>query len=153
MSSQTGSSGGYTPEYIASLNLNNSDAQNFKTNAVYAMDYEGSHGGMTILTGKLIEGDVMGNIGIGSGSGISLGIESGIDSMNSELLGEGAFQKNLFAVFDGSVLNIFGLPKSECFAIKSLGVLTSLNNLSALKQINLDIKGKTSVIAQGDQQH
>lgn len=152
MSSESESSGGYTPEYIASLNLNNNDAHNFKTNSAYGMDYEGSHGGMSILAGKPIEGDVLGNIGIGSGSGISLGIESGIDSINSELLGEGAFQKNLFAVFDGSILNVFGLPKSECFAIKSLGVLTSLNNLSALKQINLDIKGKTSIIAQGEQQ-
>lgn len=153
MSTSAGSSGGYTPEYIASLNLNNNDSQNFKNNSAISVDYEGGHGGMTALNGKLIEGDVMGNIGIGSGSGISLGIESGIDSMNSELLGEGAFQKNLFSVFDGTVLNAFGLPRNECFAIKSLGVLTSLNNLSALKQINLDIKGKTSIIAQGEQKH
>lgn len=153
MAIEVKSSGNYTPEYIASLNINNDDAQNFKTNSVYGINYEGDHNGMSVFSAKLIEGDVMGNIGIGSGSGISLGIEGGIDSIKSELLGEGAFQKNLLAVFDGSVLNIFGLPKNECFAIKSLGVLTSLNNISALKQINLDIKGKTSVIAQGEQQH
>ncbi len=142
----------YTPEYIASLNLNNNYSDGVKNSSAYSPDYEGSSGGMSILSGRVLEGDIMGNIGIGSGSGISLGIEGGIDTIQSELLGEGAMQKNLLAVFDGSVFSIMGLPKSECFAIKSLGILTSLNNLSALKQINLDIKGKTSIVAQGEQQ-
>jgi len=113
---------------------------------------DGTFGGMSALSGKVIHDGLDSHLGLGSANGIQLGIETGTDSVFNEILGEGAFGKNLFAVFDGSVLSPFGLMKSECYAIKSLGVLMTLNSLSAAKSLNVGITGKTSIIAH-EQQH
>lgn len=91
--------------------------------------------------GGMIGGNIDKDAGLGFGEGISVGIEN----LDSVIATESAFNGNIFEkLFDGN-LSIFGLNKAESFAIKSLGVLTSLNSLSFAKQSNIGIKGKTSI--------
>jgi len=102
----------------------------------------GNAGGM--LGGNIDKDSV---VGIG-GEGISFGIE-GLDSVVAT---ESAFEGNIFEkLFDGN-LTMFGLTKSECFAIKSLGALTALNSLSISKQFKLDLKQNLSISSKGMEQ-
>lgn len=82
-------------------------------------------------------------LGIGSE-----GIDLGLPNLDGVLALGNAFESNPFsALFDGT-LSPFGLVKSECFAIKSLGILASLNSLSIAKNFK-GLEGNTSIVGRG----
>jgi len=130
-----------------------SPTNNYSSEKIFAQDYkrESSNivNGLPNANGKFggIGGDIDKDaLGLG-GEGIDLGFENidGIVSTGS------ALDSNPFeSMFDGS-LSPFGLTKSECFSIKSLGVLASLNSLSLAKQFK-GLRGNTSIISSGMEQ-
>ncbi|NBX53231.1 MAG: hypothetical protein EBT63_06255 [Proteobacteria bacterium] len=134
-------------------NIISNSQDNYSAEKIFAQDFkrEGSNivNGLPNANGKFggIGGDIDKDaLGLG-GEGIDLGFENveGIVSVGN------AFDSNPFdAMFDGS-LSPFGLTKSECFSIKSLGVLASLNSLSLAKQFK-GLRGNTSIISSGMEQ-
>jgi hypothetical protein len=110
---------------------------------------EGNMGGMSIaFHGVIPSGEIDSVIpGLKTG-GIVFLIECGIDEdIFKSIFGEGALNANFFAVFDNGNLSIFGLTKSESFAIKSLGTFMSLQHLTLKAQGGLDLKSNTSIIS------
>lgn len=78
--------------------------------------------------------------------------ECGIDDeLFKTIFGEGALNANFFAVFDNGNMSLFGLTKSESFAIKSLGTFLSLQHLSLKSQSGFELKGATAAIGGGGQ--
>ena len=108
----------------------------------------GDMGGMSMaFHGVIPSGEIDSVIpGLKTG-GIVFLIECGIDEdLFKSIFGDGALNANFFAVFDNGNLSIFGLTKSESFAIKSLGTFLSLQYLSLKSQGGLDLKNNTSII-------
>lgn len=108
----------------------------------------GDMGGMSMaFHGVIPSGEIDSVIpGLKTG-GIVLLTECGIDEdLFKSIFGEGALNANFFAVFDNGNLSIFGLTKSESFAIKSLGTFMSLQHLTLKAQGGLDLKNNTSII-------
>ena len=109
----------------------------------------GDMGGMSMaFHGVIPSGEIDSVIpGLKTG-GIVLLTECGIDEdLFKSIFGEGALNANFFAVFDNGNLSIFGLTKSESFAIKSLGTFMSLQHLSLKAQGGLDLKNNTGIIS------
>jgi hypothetical protein len=109
---------------------------------------EGNMGGMSMaFHGVIPSGEIDSVIpGLKTG-GIVLLTECGIDEdLFKSIFGEGALNANFFAVFDNGNLSIFGLTKSESFAIKSLSTFMSLQHLTLKAQGGLDLKNNTSII-------
>lgn len=76
------------------------------------------------------------------------GIDLGFPNLDGIFSFGNAFESNPFSmVFDGA-LSPVGLVKSECFAIKSLWVLASLNSLSPAKNFK-GLEGNTSIVGRG----
>ena len=108
----------------------------------------GAMGGMSsAFHGVIPSGEIDSVIpGLKTG-GIVFLTECGIDEdLFKSIFGEGALNANFFAVFDNGNLSIFGLTKSESFAIKSLGTFMSLQHLTLKAQGGLDLKNNTSII-------
>ena len=108
----------------------------------------GDMGGMSMaFHGVIPSGEIDSVIpGLKTG-GIVLLTECGIDEdLFKSIFGEGALNANFFAVFDNGNLSIFGLTKSESFAIKSLGTFMSLQHLTLKAQGGLDLKNNTGII-------
>ena len=102
---------------------------------------ENGMNGMSLLGKEGVDSSLFGET-----KGISLGFEEG--AFGNLIESEGALNSNLVAGFEKFLP---GLTKSECFAIKSMGMLATLNSLSIKSQLSADIKGKTSVIGRGEQ--
>jgi hypothetical protein len=116
-------------------------------------NHDGSMGGMSgAFQGVLPQGEIDSVIpGLKTG-GIAVFTESGIDDeIFKTIFGEGALSANFFSVFDNGNMSLFGLTKSESFAIKSLGTFLSLQHLSFKSQSGSELKGATSIIGGGGQ--
>jgi hypothetical protein len=141
----------FSPETIFALGITGPNSMNSK--GITVGNPEGNMGGMSgAFQGVIPGGDIDSVIpGLKTG-GISFLTECGIDDeLFKSIFGEGAMNANFFAVFDNGNLSIFGLTKSESFAIKSLGTFLSLQHLSIKSQTGSELKGATSVIGGGGQ--
>lgn len=126
----------------------------YSAEKIFAQDYkrEGSNipNGLPNTNGKFggIGGDIDKDaLGIGTEA-----IDIGVENLDGILSYGSAFDSNPFeSMFDGS-LSPFGLTKSECFSIKSLGILASLNSLSVVKQFRAELRQNTSVTSKGLEQ-
>jgi hypothetical protein len=111
----------------------------------FAVNSEGGAGGMNKMSLFGEEGvDTV--LGVGKEGAFSSILEAG--AFGNLINDEGALNFNLVAGFEKFLP---GLTKSECFAIKSMGMLATLNALSIKSQLGTDLKGKTSIIGGHEQ--
>jgi hypothetical protein len=104
------------------------------------------------LGGIVIGGDAYKDaIGIGS-HGIDIATGSLDEIFPKSDNHEGVFSSDALESLFGGILSPFGLPKKECFAIRSLGTFLTLKGLSIAGQLKLDLKQNTSISSKGMQQ-
>ncbi len=142
---------------MSEANLPKVPINHFSPQLIFAQNLHGAQSaqspasGFPSTAGKF--GGMGGNIDKDSGLPFSQeGIQLGTEGLDAIVSYGSAYDQNPFELMFDGALSPFGLTKSECFSIKSLGILTALNNLSLTKQFKASLGANVSLSSKGAEQ-